>query len=796
MKFSVSWLRDYLEFDANIEELCKKLTAIGLEVENVEDEAKSLAAFEVAKIIEAVKHENSEKLSVCKVETASGEILQIVCGAKNARAGIKVALAPIGAVIPSNQLVIKKAKIAGVESCGMMCSASELALGVDGEGIIEIDEKWPLGEKIAKIYGKNDAIIEINVTPNRGDCLGVYGIAKDLAAADFGALKNLEIKKNSAVISDKISAKISALDACGVAAFRLIKDVKNCESPLWLKEKLASIGQASISAVVDVTNYVMFCLNRPMHAYDASKINGAVDVRYAKNGEKFLSLKKEEYVLDEKILVVADDANVLGIAGVIGSLDSSCNLQTQDILLEAAFFDKVAVALSGRRLNILSDARYRFERGVDYKNCEAGIELATALIVEICGGKASEVVVVESENFKKNAKKIEFNLEKIAKLTGVEVADDKALEILTKLEFVCKKIEGKKYLVEVPSSRSDVEIAADLVEEVVRIYGYDKIIPKKLEITPLKLNTDIFDKVRQNLLAGGMVENINWSFCDANLVKEFAEVKENLTLANPIAEQLAHMRPNLIIGLMQSYQKNYLRSFSDVSFFEIGKVFLGTKENEQKQMIAGLRAGKNNEQNHYNDCRDFDIFDVKKDIFNCLEIFGLKASSVQISDNEAPKYYHPHRSAALKLGKNIVGYFGEIHPKIAKIFDVKTSVNIFEIFSDSLPQAAFEGKSVQKKSFEASDLQSVWRDFAFLLEADKKIGDLTKTIENCDKNLIKQVDIFDIYAGKNIEEGKKSVALRVMIQPLEKSLTGEEIDVISKKIIDAVVSAHKAVLRG
>lgn len=796
MKFSVSWLKDYLEFDASLQEICAKLTAIGLEVENVEDEAKSLAAFEVAKIIEAKKHENSDKLSVCKVETASGEILQIVCGAKNARLGIKVALAPMGAVIPANQMVIKKAKIAGVESCGMMCSASELALGVDGEGIIEIDEKWPLGTKIAQIYGKNDVIIEINVTPNRGDCLGVYGIARDLSAAGFGVLKNLQIKRNSVTISDKISAKISAVDACGMAAFRLIKDVKNCESPSWLKEKLAAIGQNSISAVVDITNYVMLCLNRPMHAYDASKIKGSLDIRHAKNGEKFLSLKKEEYSLDEKILVVVDDASVLGIAGVIGSLDSSCNLQTQDILLEAAFFDKVAVALSGRSLNILSDARYRFERGIDYKTCEAGIEFATALILEICGGRAGDTVLIKSEKFLTAAKKIEFNLEKIVKLTGVEVPENKALEILEKLEFVCKKIEGKKYLVEIPSSRSDVEIDADLVEEVVRIYGYDKIVPQKLEIIPLRPVTDIFDKARQVLLASGMIETINWSFCDANLVKEFADVKESLTIANPIAEQLGHMRPNLIIGLMQSYQKNHLRGFSDVSFFEIGKVFLGSEESLQKQMIGGLRAGKNKEQNHYNEQRDFDIFDVKKDIFDCLEIFGLKASSVQIYDAQAPKYYHPHRSATLKLGKNIVGYFGEIHPRIAKIFDVKNAVNVFEIFAESLPQAAFGGKSVLKKSFEVNDLQPIWRDFAFLLDGDKKIGDLTKTIENCDKDLIEQVDIFDIYTGKNIEEGKKSVALRVMIQPVEKSLTSEEIDVISKKIIDAVISAHKAVLRG
>ena len=795
MKFSVSWLKDYLEFEASLPEICAKLTSIGLEVENLEDEARDLAVFAVAKIVEAKKHENSDKLSVCKVETVSGEILQIVCGAKNARSGIKVALAPIGAVIPTNKMVIKKAKIAGVESCGMLCSASELGLGIDGEGIIEIDEKWPLGAKIAQIYGKNNAIIEINVTPNRGDCLGVYGVARDLAASGFGVLKELQIKKNLGGNSAKIDAKISADDACGLVSFRVIKGIKNCESPAWLKEKLASIGQNSISAVVDVTNYVMFCLNRPMHAYDASKIKGCVDIRFARNGEKFMSLKKEEYVLDDKILVVGDDENLLGIAGVIGSLDSSCDLKTVDILLEAAFFDKAAVALSGRKLNILSDARYRFERGVDHKTCSAGIDLATSLILEICGGEVGEVVQVKSKNFNDSPREIEFDLEKIYKITGVEVSPIKALEILNNLGFVCEEKSKQKFLVKIPSHRSDVEASVDLVEEVVRIYGYDKIVPQKPEIIPAKFTTDVFDNVRKNLLASSMVENINWSFCDSNLVKEFGEIKENLTLANPISEQLNHMRPNLVVGLLQSYQKNYLRGFVDLSSFEIGKVFLGSSQDEQKQMIAGLRAGKNKEQNHYNDSRDFDVFDVKKDVYDCLEVFGLKPSSLHLSAENAPKYYHPHRFGALKLGKNIVGYFGELHPKIAKIFDLKTNVNIFEIFSDNLPKTVFETKSVQKKSFEMSDLQVIWRDFAFLLDQNQKIGDLTKTIENCDKILIKQVDIFDIYQGKNIEEGKKSVALRVMIQPVEKSLTGEEIDVIGKKIIDSVALEHKATLR-
>lgn len=800
MKFTLSWLKQYLHSNATTEQLCAALTNIGLEVESCEDQAKSLSFFSVAKIIEAKKHENSDKLKICQVEVAvdgkANQILQIICGAANAREGIKVAYAMIGAVIPANGMVIKKAKIAGVESNGMLCSARELGLGDADEGIIEIDEKYAIGTKITEIFNKNDAVIEINVTPNRGDCLGVYGIARDLAAAGLGELQKLSVKKEVGQFALPIKLKNHATELCNFAAFRVIKNIKNCESPQWLKDQLASIGANSISAVVDVTNYVMFCLGRPMHAYDSSKIKGGLHIRLARLGEEITSLKNEEHILDEKMLVIADDEKALAIAGIIGSINSSCGANTQEILLEAAYFDPVSIATTGRALNILSDARYRFERGVDMGSCEQGIDLATKLILEICGGEASEIEFVRGEAIV--AKKIEFDLALIKKRTGVEVPLDKAVEILQKLQFVVEKISADKFLVIVPSHRHDVEGPCDLVEEVIRIYGYDKILPQKIDIVPTKFADDIFDRTRAALIANGFVENINWSFCDHKLVEIFAQTKTQLTLANPISADLDHMRPNLLIGLIQSYQKNYLRNFSDVSFFEIGKVFSDIDEKSQRLMIGGLRAGKNKGQNHYNDQRVFDIFDVKKDLFDVVEIFGLKASSLQISASEAPKYYHPHRSATLKLGKNIIGYFGEIHPKIAKKFDIKTAINVFEIFVDALPQNFMQQsqKSVSKKYFATNDLPVVERDFAFLLDKSQTIGDLIKTIENCDKNLIKQVDIFDIYSGKNIAEGKKSIALRALIQPLEKTLTSEEIEALSKKIIDTVAKNCNADLRG
>ena len=787
MKLTLSWLKAHLETSASLEEICAKLTSIGLEVESVEDKAKILAPFSVAKILEAARHENSTKLQICQVQTAdSATPLQIICGAPNARTGLKVAYAPIGSVIPTNQMVIKKAKIAGTESSGMLCSARELGLGSEDAGIIEIDEKWEIGSKITEVFGLSDAVIEINVTPNRGDCLGIVGIARDLAATGIGTLKNPEIKKLAGQFSSAIEIKNEALEACNYAAFRHLKNVKNCESPKWLKEKLTAVGINSISAIVDITNYVMLVLNRPMHAYDATKINGALTIRLAQNGEKFTSLKNDEFILDEKILVIADQEKALGLAGIIGAANSSCDLETSEILLEAAFFNPTTIAYAGRKLNILSDARFRFERGVDQATCESGIDLATQLILEICGGEVAQTKIVGE---KSAAKKIEFDLAKIKKLIGLEVAPEKAVKILSDLGFGSEKITAEKFLVTIPSHRHDISLQEDLVEEVVRIFGYDTIC--KTELTgngSTNSGVDILHQVRSRLAASGMIETISWSFVDANLVEIFAEKNEKLILKNPISIELNHMRPTLAMGLLESYRKNVLRNFADLSLFEIGNVFAS----EQKSMIAGIRAGKNKEQNHFHDQRDFDVFDVKKDFFEAIEIFGLKAESLQMSTSDAPKYYHPHRFAALKLGKNLVGYFGEIHPAIAKKFDLKNRVNLFEIFVDALPQTQ---KSSARKAFVINDLQLVERDFAFLVNKDQAIGELIKTIANCDKQLISEVNIFDIFSGKNIAEDKKSVALRVKIQPVEKTLTSEEIDAISKKIIEAVAKFYGATLR-
>ncbi len=794
MKLTLSWLKEHLETDASLEEICAKLTSIGLEVETVEDKSKILEPFTVAKILTATPHENSTKLKICSVEVQnSAQPLQIICGATNARSGLKVAYAPIGSTIPTNQMVIKKAKIAGVESSGMLCSARELGLGNEDAGIIEIDEKWPIGTKITEVFSLDDAVIELNVTPNRGDCLGINGIARDLAASGIGKLKNPEIKKIPGNFSLPIEIKATP-DACRlapIAYFRSIKNVKNCESPKWLKEKLNAIGMNSISAIVDITNYAMIALNRPMHAYDTKKISDFLEIRFAKKDEKFTSLKNEEFILDEKILVISDSQKAVGIAGIIGSNNSSCDLETSEILLEAAFFNPSIISNAGRKLNIQSDARHRFERGVDEKTCETGIDLATQLILEICGGEVSEIKILGQ---KSEAKKIEFDIGKIKKLIGVEVTESEAQEILTKLGFLVVKHQASGISeVEIPSHRHDIFSSEDLVEEIIRIFGYDKITAEPLPLSTYDLRLTTYDsplhKTRSHLASQGLTEIISWSFVDSNLVEIFAEKNEKLILANPISSELDHMRPTLAIGLIESYKKNVLRNFSDLSLFEIGNVFV---EDVQKLMISGLRAGKNKEPNHFHDERDFDVFDVKKDFFDVIEIFGLRAESLQANASQTPKYYHPHRSTSLKLGKNLVGYFGEIHPAIAKKFDLKNRINIFEIFVDSLP---IQAKSTSRKAFTPNDLPIVERDFAFLTDKNQPISDIIKTIANTDKQLIKDVNIFDIFTGKNIPENKKSVALRVKIQPQEKTLTSEEIDTASKKIIDAVTKAHEAALR-
>ena len=784
MKFALSTLKDFLETKSSVEEICQKLTQIGFEVENIEDKADSLKSFTVAQIIDCKPHPDSLKLKICSVKTCDSlDPLQIVCGAANARTGIKVAYAAINSIIPNSLMVIKKAKIAGVESNGMLCSAAELNLDSDDNGIIEIDSNIELGSKIADVFGVNDVIIEIHVTPNRSDCLSVYGIARDLAASGIGTLKDLPqpIFSNPQKIDLTIN---NQSENCLNYNFLTIKNLKNNTSPLWLSKALNNVSINSINAVVDCLNYTMHLFNQPMHCYDLDKIGQQISIKNANIEQNFISLKNINYQLDDNILAIHSNDKIISIAGVIGSLDSAVTDSTKSIVLESCFFTPDSISYSGKKLNILSDARQRFEKGIDINQCQNALHYAAKLILEICGGEISQTI---SENKGSAQKIIKFDFTKFYALTGINLDQNQAFNILQSLKFTI----NHNFEVTVPSWRHDINYSEDLVEEILRIYGYHQI-PKVIQHnSPSNKNTNWLHKVRFALANRGFIETMSWSFVDEKLAENFTPIQPSLILKNPISQEMNYMRPNLAIGLLNSYQKNYLRNTENLSLYEIGNVFLN--HDQQILAVAGLRAGKNSEQDHYQNQRNFDFYDIKKDFFETLEIIGIKADSLQISTESPAQYYHPHRVANFKLGKNIIGYCGEIHPLISKIYNFKNKQYLFEINLSSLQ--INNSKNINKKTLILNDLPVVERDYAFIIDENIMVGELIKTIYSTDKNTIKNVNIFDIYQGKNIEDNKKSVALRVKIQASEKTLTSEEIDIISKNIIDNIQRRYNARLR-
>ncbi|MFT7088164.1 MAG: phenylalanyl-tRNA synthetase beta chain, partial [Rickettsiales bacterium] len=686
MKFTLSCLKKYLETTVPVSEICYKLNNIGLEVEEVFDESAKLAPFSVAQIVSASPHPDSTKLQICQVDTGIEKNIQIVCGAKNARTGLKVAYAPIGSTIPNGGMVIKKAKIAGVESSGMLCSASEIGLGKDGDGIMEIDEKIAVGTKINQIFTEGETIVEISVTPNRGDCLGVFGIARDLAASGIGTLKFPEIKEINGSFESEIKAEINSKN-CEYFSGIQIKNIKNAPSPKWLKDYLESVGSNSISAIVDITNYAMLQLNQPMHAYDSDRLSGNIIVRDALEGENFKSLKDLDYVLSGGELIIENDQNIIGLdiiglAGIIGGKDSSVLESTTNIFLEAAFFNAENIATTGRNLNIISDARYRFERAIDLANVKNALKFAANLILEICGGEPSKIVEVGNNKPKKT--EINFDLSQIKQLIGIEIPEDFVIKTLQDLGFEVQKISENILKVQVPTHRKDISIYQDLIEEIIRFYGLDNIKSEAILVDDIKTQKSALDIARFELSNAGFNETINYSFIDKKSASLFAELKPELQLLNPISSQMSQMRPSLLAGILQNISKNQMRSFADLSLFEIGRIFSGSGLNEQKNSVAAVRIGKNKVANHYLDQRDFDVFDLKKDLFDLLETFGFSSQSFGLEDG-APDYYHPHRSKKVKLGRNIVGYFGEIHPLITKKFDVKGRAIALEIFIEELP---------------------------------------------------------------------------------------------------------------
>jgi len=792
MKFTLNWLKDHLDTNASLDDISKTLTAIGLEVEGISDPAASLAGFTVAKIIAAEKHPEADKLQVCKVQSDIGE-LQIVCGAANARAGLYAVLAKEGITIPGNGMVIKKTKIRGVESNGMLCSASELGLGGDSTGIIELPESSQVGSAAADALGANDPVIEIAITPNRGDCLGVHGIARDLAAAGLGTLKPLPADAFKGAFASPISVSITSTH-CQQFIGCYIKGVKNSASPDWLKKRLEAIGQKSISALVDITNYITFDLGRPLHVYDAAKLHGNLSVSAAKDGEALKALNGKDYILHTGMCVIADDSAALALGGIIGGEPSGCTPDTTDVFLEVALFDPEHVAQNGRTLQIDSDARYRFERGVDPAFLESGARIATAMILKLCGGQASELVYAgKMPEWKRT---IAFDPKRIATLGGVELDETKIRSILTALGF-----EMSSWNVTPPSWRRDVEGVADLVEEILRIHGYDNIpptpLPKLSAIAKpaLTLEQKREQLAKRTLASRGMMEAVTWSFLPAAQAAMFGGNNPALKLLNPINAELDTMRPSLLPNLLEAAKKNAFRGIKDIGLFEVGLQFHDITPTGQRMVAAGLRSGKL-AQNAYKDGlfqhtdRDLDAFDAKADAMSILQALGVTKCDVT---NATPAWYHPGRSGALMQGKNVLGYFGEIHPGLLPAFDIENRAVAFEIFLDAIPVP--RAKSKARAALKLSDFQAVERDFAFIVDEKISAADIISNLNKADKQLITGVEIFDVYTGKGVDSGKKSVAVKVTLQAADRTLSDAEITTVCNAIIAAALKGFGGALR-
>ena len=776
MKFPLSLLKRFLVTDAPLAAIAEKLTAIGLEVESIEDHAESLKPFVVAEIIEAEKHPQADKLRVCKVNAAQG-MLQIVCGAPNARAGIKVALANIGAVIPTNGMEIKKSAIRGVESQGMLCSARELGLGDDHAGIIELAASAPIGASIVDVLGLNDPVIDVNVTANRGDCMGVLGIARDLATTGIGTFKPPCVPEVLANNAFPVAITIEDTDGCPAFLGRVIRGVKNGPSPEWLQRVLTAAGMRPISTLVDITNYFSLAFGRPLHVYDLSKLEGDIVVRRAVEGETLAALNEKTYALTPRDCVIADSTKVLGIGGIMGGNYSGVTNATTDVLLEVALFNPLRIAQSGRALQIESDARARFERGVDPQFVTLADLRATEMILELCGGKASAshlAGVLPSES-----PLITFHSEAVNALGGTVIADARQKEILQALGFC---IEGHQ--VRVPSWRHDVAQIADLAEEILRITGYDAIptvsLPKQADVSRPALSAAQLRMVtaRRALAARGLHETYGWGFVSDKEAECFGGQSPALKLINPISDALCVMRPNLLAHLVEAVQRNATRSVRHLALFEVGAAFKDCTPKGQHTMAAGVRYG---ETLHWKDARIADVFDVKAD---ALAVIGMDEHKLQYSRN-VPSWYHPGKSGALMLGPKVtLAYFGQLHPQVLKTLGCDVPVMAFEVFMDAIPAT----RTSKRMALTASDYQAVSRDFAFVVDKATPAADVVAAVKKGEKELLREVVVFDVYEGKGIAEGKKSIALSVTLQANDRTLTDAEIEKTSQNMIASAMN--------
>jgi phenylalanyl-tRNA synthetase beta chain len=801
MKFTLAWLKDYLETQATLEQIVEGLYGIGLEVEAIEDKRKALQPFTVAYVKEARKHPNADRLQVCDVVTRSG-LVQVVCGAPNAKTGMKAIFAAPGSFIPGTNMTLEKGVIRDVESNGMLLSERELMISNDHDGIIELDKAVPIGTPAAQALGLDDPMIYIKVTPNRPDALGIYGIARDLAAKGLGKLKPLKIPAIQGKFRSPIGVSLlfdgGNDEPCPLFIGRYFKGVKNGPSPKWLQARLKAIGLRPISALVDVTNYITFAYGRPLHAFDADKVKGSIHARLARRGEYLRALDGKTYWLEANMTVIADERAPEALGGIIGGSDSGCSDKTVNVFLEAAYFDPLRTAATGRKLGVQSDARYRFERGADPAFTQPGIELGTQMILDLCGGEPSELVI--AGRVPDTSRSYLLRRGRVAALGGIEVSEARQKEILTALGFsVTDKSDG--LLCAVPSWRPDIHGEADLVEEICRIYGLDNVpfaeMPRLSAVAKPVLNPQQkrMIRARRALAARGLNEAVTWSFLPEAQARIFNNGQRNrmLVLANPISSELSDMRPSLLPNLITAAARNMARGFTDVALFEVGQAYAGDKPEDETLRASGIRRGNEVPRNWIGGERPVDAFTAKADALAVLEAAGASVATMQVV-TEAPSWYHPGRSGTIQMGpQNKIASFGEVHPRVLAEMDVKGPLVAFEVILSAIPQPKDKGNT--RPALLASDLMAVKRDFAFVLDQDIEAEKIVKAAKGADKQLISDVVIFDRFTGKTLDEGKMSLAIEVTIQPREKTLTEEEIEEISKKVVAQVHKATGGTLR-
>ncbi|MGD0150213.1 MAG: phenylalanine--tRNA ligase subunit beta [Xanthobacteraceae bacterium] len=853
MKFTLAWLKEHLDTDRALGEITDKLTMIGLEVERVEDMGKQLAPFTIARVVEAKQHPNADRLRVCMVDTGSGDPVQVVCGAPNARTGMKGVFVPPGAYIPGKDITLQVGTIRGVESRGMLVSEFELKISDDHEGIIDLPDDAPVGASYAQYAGLDDPVIEINLTPNRPDCAGVHGIARDLAAADMGKFKDAAVKPVKGEFRCPVAVKIETPELCPAFALRLVRGVKNGPSPAWLQKRLTAIGLRPINALVDITNFITYDRGRPLHVFDAAKVRGNLTVRRAKNGETLLALDGKTYTLDDSVCVIADQDGVESLSGIMGGETTGCSETTTDVLIESALWNEINIAQTGRKLGINSDARYRFERGVDPAFMLPGLEMATRMVLDLCGGTPSERYVAlgslrplqeielplihikrriswrerlrtlfspvlksreaqitqkqPTANFagslELTERVIDFPLSELERLSGLTIPLRDVRRILDRLGFTVAG-QSERVKIAVPSWRPDVEGKADIVEEVVRIFGVDLVpstpfdrgaAPRKPVLTAIQLRVR---KAKRALAARNLVEAVTWSFISKALAELFGGGKPELALANPIAADLSDMRPSLIPGLIAAAQKNTDRSFPDAGLFEVGQIFRGDAPADQLTAATGVRralAKPSGIGRHWSKHDgEVDAFDAKADALTVLTAAGAPAQALQIVPG-GPPWFHPGRCGTIQIGpQNVLGYFGELHPSALEKLDAEGPLVGFEVILERIPEPKAKATRA-KPALDLSPFQPVERDFAFVVERSVKAADIVRAAQSADRKLIAGVTVFDVYEGKGIEPGKKSIAIAVTIQPRDKTMTDAEIEALAAKIVAEVGKRSGGVLR-